>query len=724
MTTTSKFLAPSKTYIEEAAKYLDARGLTIQELPIVTHKTVNLGFEKKVDGVMAPLILEGWAFQIRGPEGDYYDDRWLLRVCNWPEGDIFQKRGGKTCQVTGRPKFIQVSMKGADCTNYVSTVDEMCHAPVVMWHEKYTSAALTKKLLNIPSIALSGCTNWSSEGKLRDSLADMVRLMQLNSKIVVCFDGDILENPNVMHAASQLKGWINTIRDDIEVVFPLVPPMPEGMNGWDDFTVSQGEEAQQAWLEMLSAKGVDVSAALPVQHMVSKYQVKVKVLKDKVVVEHTPENYRRLLAHPLWTDYAMDTGGAIYNIKDIPLTSMSFDDLARRYEAWLADVPFVGDGSNVASGKVKGALREEMLRRMVSMPLYLLGQRPQVTQQQAQDAAKELITKGLKVTGPMTEEQTIETVIRMARDMVAMWSADRNVDVQWVWSLVGPSGCGKSNFPKSFTKCLDDWGLRAVTSQLAKEGPKSNIDELYRQTRDSLVGVFDEYNPAESSARIVEQNLFTLSSTRMFTQRRLHEEDAREAMRRSSLFLTTVDRNCQYMRSSKGAGGERRFITMEVEGVQQRDGIMTSNREVIARCGETLLVYGYQLYTEGHTGDATQYSQALSAKYIGDAPLVARMAALWAKMDMQKVLDNFGEEQKRKTTGDVRFSLPQIQQALVPDERLGRMDQADLRDFIMQLGAEDIGKGRVNTPSGETMKDKVYMVKDWPAWCQALRAKL
>lgn len=724
--TTSKFLQGTKTYISEAAVYLEKRGLSIQDLPIIPYKSVDMGFYIKDGQGFMPLPLQGWAFQVRNPEGGYYEDRWLLRVCNWPEGELFKKSGGKMAQVAGSPpKFLQVSMKGADCTNFVSTVSEMCHSKVVMFHEKYTSAALTKKLLNIPSIALSGCSNWSTDGKIKESIADMIRLMEPDTKIVVCFDGDILENPNVMHAASQLKGWIGTIREDIKVVFPMVPPLPDGMNGWDDFTVFQGENAISAWVEMLDADGVDVSSALPIQHLITKYQVKVKVLKDKIVLEHSPENYRRLLAHPMWTKYSMDLSGTCYDISTVPVTPMSFDELAWKFEAWLADVPYVGDGANVSSSRVKGALREEMRRRTVSVAHHLLAQRPTVTDEEAYAAALDLITNGLKVKGPMTEADTIETVLRMSYDMAALWSNDPAVDVHWVLALVGPSGCGKSNFPKSFLSCMAKWGHRSVTASLPKDGPKAAIEELYRSVKGVLLAGFDEYNPAEGSARTVEQNIYTLSTTREFTQRRLYETDVVEEMRRSALFLTTVDKNQAYMRAGKDAGGERRFITLEVMGVKDYYGTLASDRDVIARCGETLLVWGYQQFVAGAArGSATEFSKELAGQYVTAAPIVGRIAVLWAGMEMQKVLNNFGEAQYRKGTGDWRFSMAQIQHLLLPDEKLGRMDVNDLKEMVVDLGAEDIGKARVNSPSGEVTKDKVYCVKDWDAWCLALHAKL
>lgn len=719
--TTSKFMTQGETYIGHAAKYLEARGLTIQDTPILPYKNVNLGFTTK-DG--SPFIPEGWAYLIRRPEGEYYEDRWLLRVENWPKEDLYQKKQGKPCLLTGAPpKFIQISAKGADCTNYISTIDELCHSNIVTWHEKTSSAALSTKLTDIPSIALSGCTNWSSEGRLRDGLESMVRLMKADAQLVVCFDGDIIENPNVMHAASQLKGWINALRKDITVHFPLVPPMAEGLNGWDDFIVAQGENAQAVLLEIFGGVGVDVISALPVQYLVSEFQVKVKVVRDKVVIMQTAENYARLLNHPMWTPYIADVDGSIYNRDNFAQGRLPRDVFYDMYEMWLADSAFGMEGEHVRGLAVKQAAKKVMTKRQESVPLLLLAQQPPVTRQQAMDAALRLSTEGIKVVGPMTKDQTAETFIRIARDMVALWSVDPYVDIQWALALVGPSGCGKSNFPKSFTACFNDWGFRPSIAQLAKEGNRSNLDELLRQCRDSLIGVFDEYNPDERSARIVEQNIFTLSTTRLSHQRRLHEEDSSEMIRRAAIMLTTVDRNKSYGRSAKGAG-ERRFITMEVEGVKLYGDKMTSDRVVIKECGAILLRYGYQLFLDGETAPATEYSEAHTGDYVGAAPIVARIAGLWARQEIAKALGNFKNTQYRKQTDDVRFSMPQMVDMLLPGETLGRMDKGDFHTLVLDCGAEDIGKGRVNTPNGEVMKDKAYLIADWDAWCIELQAKL
>ena len=728
--TTSKFISGDRSYIEEAANYLQERGLTIQELPVDAYHHADLGFYTKRKGgsdMFEPFVLEGWAFQVRKQDGAYYDDRWLLRVCNWPKEQLYQRRGGRICIVNGNPpKFIQLGPKGADLTNFVSSVEDLCHSKVVMFHEKFTSAALAVKLLNFPSIALSGCTNWSQDGRVKDGILYIIENMEPGAKLVACFDGDLINNPNVMHAASQLKGWVHSIRPDITCVFPMVPTMPEGKNGWDDWVVWQGDNAKSAWTDLLTEDGVTVTTALPLQYLVSEYQVKTKTLKDKVVIEHTAANYRRLMRHPLWCNYSRDVLGGIYNKDEMLAGRLTMDDLYRKYEMWLADCVFVGDGAGVRSLQVKEAVREEMAYRTESIAHAVIGEMPEVTEQQAMDSALRMITEGIMVTGPMTQHQTAETIIRIFRDMVAMWSNDHSIDPQWALVLIGPSGCGKSNFPKSILAPLAGTGYRTSAAQLAKDGNRSNIDELLRQCRDCHIGTFDEYNPDDKNARLVEQNMFTLTSQRFFSQRRLHEEDSSDNLRHASIFLTTVDKNEKFIRSMKGAG-ERRFIILNVQGVRPGpDGIMSSDRSVIAECAAVLLRYGLQMHNAGdYALSATEYSRDLTSAYISASPVEARIAKFWARQDLSHVLEKFKAAQFRAATGDIRWSPTQMYEALAPGERISRQDGVDITNIVAECGAIMMGKGRVNAPGGDIIKDKIYGVaeSDWGIFLDALMGR-
>ena len=732
--TVSKFISGDRTYIEQAAEYLDARGLTIQQLPVEPYRMVDLGFYTKRKGgseMYEPLPLEGWAFQIRKPDGGYYEDRWLLRVCNWPKEQIYQRRGGRMCVVSGNPpKFVQISPKGADLTSFISGVDELCHSKVVMFHEKFTSAALAVNLLGFPSIALSGCTNWSENGRIKDNVKYIIENMEPSAKLVVCFDGDLLNNPNVMHAASQLKGWVHSMRKDIDVIFPPVPTMPDGKNGWDDWVVMQGDDAADNWSMLLAGEGVQVTTALPLQYLVQEYQVKTKALKDKIVIEHTAANYARLLRHPIWEAYTRDTMGGVYNKNHLQGGRLTMDDMYRAYEMWLADTVFVGDGANVRSSQVKDAVRSALAHRQEPVVYSILSDLPEVSEEEAYLAAERLVTEGIRVTGPMTLEETKETIIRVYRDMVAMWSDDIHVDAQWALVLIGPSGCGKSNFPKSVANAIEQFGYSMRIGQLAKEGNKSNIDELLRQCRDCHIGVFDEYNPDDKNARIVEQNLFTLSTQRTFTQRKLHEEDNSDQVRHATVMLTTVDKNQKFIRSTRGAG-ERRFIILNVEGVRVgNDGKMTSNRELITQLSLTLFRYGYQRYLAGDRSGAAEFSVNHTDSYVSSSPIEVRLAQHWSRHNasFEEYLDKFKDTFLREHTGDIRFSGPQLFNLLVPPgEKTYRQEQADLINLVLECGAKDIGKSRVNTADGgEVLKDRAYAVtlSGWDAFKAALMDRL
>jgi hypothetical protein len=239
-----------------------------------------------------------------------------------------------------------------------------------------------------------------------------------------------------------------------------------------------------------------------------------------------------------------------------------------------------------------------------------------------------------------------------------------------------------------------------------------------------MMAVFDEYNPDDRCAKQVEQNIFTLSTTRMSSQRRLYEEDSVDVFRRASLMLTTVDKNRGYIRSSKGAG-ERRFITLEVEGVRDWYGAKTSNREVITECALPLLVYGYQLYMEGDKGSATEYSMLTTGEYISEASIIAKIAARWSLGDIKLKLEDYKKMLYREGSDDYRFSMAQMQALLLPEDKLGRLEVGDLRTMIEDLGAENIGKARVNVANGkEAQKDNAYVIKDWDEFMDHLVAKM
>ena len=719
---TKFFTDAGSTYLQEAAEYLEARCLTIQDCPIIPFCTKNHGLSLK-DGTDYPL--QGWAFMVKGEDGLPDDTKRHLRVCNYPEQALYFVRGKLAQVYADRPKFLQM-FKG-EFLHFTKPKDVICHANVVMLHEKITSAELATKFLEIPGLAISGCAGWSKNGKMGEQLEHTIKNMALGAKLLVCFDGDISYKPGIQEAAKGLKGWINLIRDDIKVVFLEVPENERGV-GWDDWCMEQpqGQIAANWAMEILRQQtGVEITDFVPPGFLIAEYQLETKEDKfHNISAVHTLDNYMRLTRYPKWAQLAMDISNQIYDMSNIDAGPKDFDSLVMDFRTWLETSAYRGNGESVRNTFAKDALNYLLSTRKTSIPLELLERQEPVTEDQAYAAANRLITEGIKVTGPLTQEQTAETIIRMSRDIVALWSLDPNVDVQWACALVGPSGCGKSNFPHSFIAALGDWGYRPRVGKLAKDGAKSELGELYKACRDNLLGVFDEYNPADGNAKQVEQNIFTLSTTRSTDVRELYKEYASECTRHSSIFLTTVDTNRGYIRSSKG-DGERRFITLEVVGVHHYYGRLTSNRDVIKECGATLLRYGYQLFRAGDTRSATEHSESTAEQYISESNVVGRMGQFWAKADIWQMLKKTGGEAFRTKTGDWRMQMSLLVETFMPSDGrlLPRQEKADLIAMIKECGAKDIGQARVRIQGVDALKKGVVSIEDWVAFCEAMVAR-
>lgn len=722
---TSFFTDAGETYLKEAAEYLQERCLTVNDTPIKVYATKNHGLSLK-DGT--PYPLQGWAFMVKGPDGQPDPDKLHLRVCNYPENTAlyFQAIGDKKAVVyKDRPKFIQMFKE--EFLHFTRPQSVICHSPVVMLHEKITSAELATKFLDIPGLAISGCSGWAKKGKVGEQLEHTIKNMALGAKLLVCFDGDIRFKPGIQEAAKGLKGWIKVLREDINVVFLEVPENERGV-GWDDWAICQGDELAANWAEELlrQSSGLEISDFVPQGWLIEQFQLEIKEDRfGNISAVHTLDNYIRLTRYPKWARLKVDISGNVYDSEDIHAGPRDMDTLLRDFRTWLETSAYRGEGEKVRINQAKDALEHLLTGKRISVPLMLLEMQPEVTQKEAEAAALRLITDGIRVTGPMTTEETVQTFIRMARDMVALWSTDDRVDVQWACAMVGPSGCGKSNFPKSFVECFRDWGYRPRIAQLAKEGNKAELSELYKACRDNLVGVFDEYNPSDYSAKQVEQNIFTLSTTRTTDVRELYREYATECTRHAAIWLTTVDTNRGYMRSSKGDGAERRFITFEVEGVKPHDGTMSSNRTVIKECAAVLMRYGYQLYVAGDTSMATEFSKPYAKAYIGKAPIISRLGELWAGMDIQVMLTQLGIEQYRNKTEDYRIAASYLCGKLIStDNKLGRQDRADLLNFVLECGMEDIGKTRSMKCGTEIQSDQTLCTKDWKQFVENLVAKI
>lgn len=702
-------------FLAELAEYLSARGLSAQDIPHNAGAAYDLGYF--LNG--QPYILEGWEFILKDMFGGQDDNARLFRPCNWPEeGELAQRRkeGDEYVMVPVEkpPKFIQRAPKGHEFLNWISPYEEMVQSPIVVFHEKTTSAYLCNKALGAPCLGLSGCWNWSKGSrKPKDTLLKLVTNLKKKAVLMVCLDGDITTNKNVIQAASALKGWVSELRPDVTMVFPTIPMDNPDKVGWDDWTVAQ-EDPRQAWLELLAEPGIEITSLIPAEWLMMDYGVSLCEFKKQTMVEHTAENYRRLLNHPRWENYKVDSmGGMVFNIEDTNdrRTKSSF---ALLFHMWLESNVYRGMGTTVKASYVERVVNDwaEAPENRASLPITILENQPEVEESEAHAAALSLITEGIKVTGPMTQEHTVETLLRVFRDMVSLWSDDTTIDPQWAVALVGPSGCGKSNFPKSLLGCFNDWGYEPAVSQFMKDGPRAAYEEVMRVARDNMIGVYDEYDPDDRSAKAVEQNLFSMTTTRKFKMRKMREEDGVEQLRHASVFLTTTDKNRQYIRSGKDTG-ERRFITLEVQGVvpYSGEGKLSSDRQVVKECGAVLLRWGLQAWRAGYPGDATEFSSATTEEYLGHAEVLQRMGRLWARGDLRGVLKRFIDQQARDATESARFSLPQFSDCLLPGERLSRQERADMANFVLECGAQDIGKARVNLPDGSNvMKDKVYEV--------------
>lgn len=718
----SKFLNNGVSYIDKAAQYLADRGLTIQDVPVLPFLNKNLGLK---DESGAPFFPEGWAYQIKLADGSLAENLWLMRVCNWPGEGVTLYQDDKPFK--DRPKFLHVRSSkevSGQFIYYCVPWPQVVNAPIVLLHEKISSAALTQALLGVPSIAISGCTGYASGGKLLPGFEELIKGLATNTQLIVCFDGDIYSNPDVMNAAAKLAGQVSELRPDITCRFPMVPDK----HGWDDYIVSLPvDQRQEKVMDALVEEGIVVDGTLPPAAMVQKYGLTAKKTKDGAVkIEHTLANYQRMLRHPEWENLRLDFTEFYFYQADPLNRRLSYENICNEYQMWLERCVFRGAGSEIRRNLVFDAIKQEFQYRLDSVPLAVLANMAEVTEDQALDAVHQFIDNGLRVIGPMTREETVETLIRIARDMVALWSHNPKVDVQWILALIGPSGCGKSSFPRVMLDFLFQGEYHPFTTQLAKEGNRATINEYTLQCESSLVAVVDEYNPSERTAKEVELALFTLSTQRSTKVRRPYGRGADLAVRHSALMLTTVDKNKNYIRTAKGDGAERRYITLEVVGtIMGPDGKMTSNRAIIAETWPIILRYGYQLWRAGDRRQANEFSTKYQESYIDEATAVQKVGRYMAAEDMLSIMREFGKRQYREGTQDWRFSIPQIVTILYGDHNnVSRNEMAEIKNLITECGAVDIGKARVNVRGGEVMKDRVFKVSRWDDWVANLMARM
>lgn len=716
-------------HLEECAEYLHARGLDYKECNVVTALTRDPGFFIKTPDGPAPYPLTGWGFRIKDRFGEPIDGAFLMRPCNWPDVPLYHYKTTdgerELVLMDKRTKFRQM---GTWNINWVSTAAECKASSTVMIHEKFSCAYLSVKHLGVPSIGLSGCHNWRKAGAMLPELRDVILNMPPESTIYMCLDGDVLNNPGIQHSASSFKGYLESMRPDMTVVFPVVP---EGYGGWDDWAVDQ-EDIPTQWLIELNAQHVDITGFLPPDLLVQHYGLAYKLDRDdNMVILHTSSNYLKLFnGHPKWADYVLNIDDMLYD-KNYPGTPLEPRDLARRFEVWLTECVFRGvQAEKVSSDKTIRAVEEAltMQDRRFSLPHYHIeAMGPAPSTDEAREAARRMVTDGIKVVGPMTEDETVETMMRVFRDMVGMWSYDFQWAPQWMLALIGPTNAGKSDFPRSALRALSARGFVLAVNKLHHTGDKAKPEEMARVLKSALVGVVDEYNPPARTAKVYEDQLISVCSDRILGIRKMRENNPKPHLRNASVFLTTTDKNRQYLRSGKGEGAERRAITLELVPHYPYEGKLSSNRKVISECGEILLRWGLWAYRNDYPGSATEFSVKHAAQYLEEDDTLRNVGKMWTKADLGGSLEKMGEMLHRAGTKDWRLSPSQLYEIIYPGERLQREQSQRLQNLAVECGATKEGKGRVNhlsMPGKEIYVDTFIRVGDWPAWCQALRAAL
>jgi len=702
-----------KPFLEEIAHYLEDRGLTTQDIGgVIPFKRHNHHVH---DANGREYILKGWAFQVRELDGSFADNQLIFRPCNYPPGKLYQIQGGKDVEFS-KPKFIQIG-KG-NVLHHCGSFDDFCTASVVGLHEKIVSAELCRKVLGIPCLGISGCSGWGKDGRIMPKLAEIIDRMAHSATLVVMFDGDILTNNHIMQAASKFQGAVQLLRPDIIVAFPKVPSNANGV-GWDDWAVGQGDMLQERWLQILNSDGIEVEDVIPLGWLVENYGVSRKLTQRSEQLEQTQDNYRRLLRFPRWDSYTVDINGDIY---DSDGYYGSEESLFNSFLVWLERTVCQGYGDKVNTSRARAAFSAWLMDKRCSVPIKLLLDQAPITTAEAKVVALRLITEGFQVTGPMTQAETVDTVLRMFRDTVLRWGCDRDVDIQWCWCTIGPTGCGKSSFSKFLFDGLMDLGYhRQPKGYLNKKDPK--LEEENRKARDSLVIGIDDYNPGELYARIVENMFYTMSSTRTVIQREPYGHKPEEVMLHAIYFLSTTDKTKQFIRSAKGTG-ERRFIVTEGLGTEMVSGMLRVNKKVLKETGLQLLVWAAHRGGE-IAGDATEFSSKYTEQYIQESTGVLNIVKEINWDALRQRLARY----YREGTNDYRFVLrtgfvPLLGQG-------GDMSAAtinDLYNICEECGAKDVGKAWVNQDGAASkrgvVKDRVHSVVDMEDYILRLQQRL
>jgi hypothetical protein len=88
----------------------------------------------------------------------------------------------------------------------------------------------------IPAVAITGVWNWLSDG---EPIPDMLEIPVDGRRVNICFDSDMLHNPNVQDAARRLAEHLASRGAEVWVTY--LPDKPDGSKmGADDFLVAGG----------------------------------------------------------------------------------------------------------------------------------------------------------------------------------------------------------------------------------------------------------------------------------------------------------------------------------------------------------------------------------------------------------------------------------------------------------------------------------------------------
>lgn len=79
----------------------------------------------------------------------------------------------------------------------------------------------------------------------------------------------------------------------------------------------------------------------------------------------------------------------------------------------------------------------------------------------------------------------------------------------------------------------------------------------------------------------------------------------------------------------------------------------------------------------------------------------------------------------RSYTNDYRLATTDMERLLFPNEKPCKAQREVLRAWALELGAECLGKARVNTKTGERRVDEAFAIsaERWPDWLECMQGR-